>query len=204
MSVIIPLAGENGVAKASMPGAVKRTPPTASSRSHTPLQGRAWWEEGRGHPMVLWNGRLRPGKCLSVPPDRMGSPLFKSCCYCLTVLLTVPHLEDWILTYHWNLYSPFLPQTSLRFLTLSLVVFKAVYSCSGASQVAQWWRICLWLRRHRFDSWVGKIPWRRKWKPTSGFLPGKSHGWRSLVGYSPWGQRRVGYSLASKQQHSCF
>ena len=32
----------------------------------------------------------------------------------------------------------------------------------------------------------GKIPWRRKWQPTPVFLPGKSHGQRSLVGYSPW------------------
>ena len=38
-----------------------------------------------------------------------------------------------------------------------------------------------------FDSWVRKIPWRRKWQPTPVFLPGKSHGWRSLAGYSPWG-----------------
>ena len=29
--------------------------------------------------------------------------------------------------------------------------------------------------------------WRRKWKPTPVFLPGESHGWRSLVGCSPWG-----------------
>ena len=29
-------------------------------------------------------------------------------------------------------------------------------------------------RRHRFDPWVGKIPQRRKWQPTSVFLPGKS------------------------------
>ena len=36
-------------------------------------------------------------------------------------------------------------------------------------------------------SWVGKIPWRRKWHPTPVFLPGKSHGQRSLAGYSPWG-----------------
>ena len=41
----------------------------------------------------------------------------------------------------------------------------------------------------RFDSWVGKIPWRRKWQPTPVFLPGKSHGQRSLVGYSPWGYK---------------
>ena len=36
-----------------------------------------------------------------------------------------------------------------------------------------------------FDSWVGKIPWRRKWQPTPVLLPRKFHGWRSLVGYSP-------------------
>ena len=37
-----------------------------------------------------------------------------------------------------------------------------------------------------FDPWVGKIPWRREWQPTPVFLPGESHGQRSLVGYSPW------------------
>ena len=34
-----------------------------------------------------------------------------------------------------------------------------------------------------FDPWVGKIPWRRKWQSTPVLLPGKSHGWKSLVGY---------------------
>ena len=38
-----------------------------------------------------------------------------------------------------------------------------------------------------FSPWVEKISWRRKWQPTQVFLPGKSHGQRSLVGYSPWG-----------------
>ena len=41
----------------------------------------------------------------------------------------------------------------------------------------------------RFDPWVGKIPWRRKWQPTPVFLPGESHGGRSLVGYSPRGRK---------------
>ena len=41
--------------------------------------------------------------------------------------------------------------------------------------------------RPGFNPWVGKISWRRKWQPTPVFLPGRSHGWRSLVGYSPWG-----------------
>ena len=44
-------------------------------------------------------------------------------------------------------------------------------------------------RRCRFDPWVWKIPWRRKWQPTPVPLPGKSHGQRSLVGYSPWGRK---------------
>ena len=36
---------------------------------------------------------------------------------------------------------------------------------------------------------IGRIPWRRERQPTPVFLPGKSHGWRSLVGYSPWGHK---------------
>ena len=35
----------------------------------------------------------------------------------------------------------------------------------------------------------GRFPWRRKWQPTPVFLPGKPHGWRSLVGYSPWSHK---------------
>ena len=41
----------------------------------------------------------------------------------------------------------------------------------------------------RFNPWVKKIPWRRKWQPTPIPLPGKSHGRRSLVGYNPWGRK---------------
>ena len=40
-------------------------------------------------------------------------------------------------------------------------------------------------KRFRFDPWVRKIPWRKAWQPTPVFLPGESHGQRSLVGYSP-------------------
>ena len=42
---------------------------------------------------------------------------------------------------------------------------------------------------HRFDPWVGKILWRRKWQSTPVFLPGKSHGQTSVAGYGPWGQK---------------
>ena len=40
--------------------------------------------------------------------------------------------------------------------------------------------------RPGFNPCVGKILWSREWQPTPIFLPGESHGQRSLVGYSPW------------------
>ena len=52
-------------------------------------------------------------------------------------------------------------------------------------------------RRHRFDPWVGKIPWGLKWLPTPEFLPGKSHGQSSLLGYSPWDGERVGHDFVN-------
>ena len=63
-------------------------------------------------------------------------------------------------------------------------------------------------RRPRFDPWVGKIPWRSKWQPIPVFLPGKSRGWRSLVGYSPQGHKESNttewlpfHILASKDRY---
>ena len=53
----------------------------------------------------------------------------------------------------------------------------------------RWNSVSLQCRRPRFDPWVGKIPWRRKWQPTAVPLPGKSHGQSSLVGYSPRGRK---------------
>ena len=53
-------------------------------------------------------------------------------------------------------------------------------------------------RRHRFDPWV--VPWRWKWQPTPAFLPGKSHGQRSLVDYSPWGSQRGRHDWPTKWQ----
>ena len=41
-------------------------------------------------------------------------------------------------------------------------------------------------KRHRFDAWVRKIPWRKAWQPTPVFLPGESHRQKNLAGYSLW------------------
>ena len=57
-----------------------------------------------------------------------------------------------------------------------------VWWLSGKESACQF-RRC---QRCGIDPCVGKIPWRRKWQPTPVFLPGESHGQRSLAGYSPW------------------
>ena len=60
-------------------------------------------------------------------------------------------------------------------------------------------------KRRRFDPWVRKILWSKKWQPTSVFLPGKFHGQRSLVGYSPWGCNKLDMTeQLSTQAHMPF
>ena len=54
----------------------------------------------------------------------------------------------------------------------------------------RWQSVCLQCGKPGFDPWVEKILWRRKWQPTPVLLPRKSHGWRTLVGYSPWGGKQ--------------
>ena len=53
-----------------------------------------------------------------------------------------------------------------------------------------------------FDLWAGKNPWRRAWQPTPVFLPGESHGQRSLVGYSPWGHKEL--DTTEVTSHTCI
>ena len=58
------------------------------------------------------------------------------------------------------------------------------------------------LRGCRLDPWVGKIPWRRKWQPTPVFLPAKSHGQRTLVGYRLWDLKDSDTTEVTKQAHT--
>ena len=58
---------------------------------------------------------------------------------------------------------------------------------SGKVSVCQ----CRRHKRLRFESWVRKIPWSKKWQLTPAFSPGESHGQRSLAGYSPWGHKEL-------------
>ena len=104
-----------------------------------------------------------------------------------------PPSNPWPLLCH--LFGPWLKQTCIMICGLP-------WWLSGKESACQ-------CRRCGFDPWVRKIPWRRKWQPTPVFLPGESHGQRSLAGDSPWGQR-VGHDSATKQQfcalwkYTCF
>ena len=77
-------------------------------------------------------------------------------------------------------------QTQLK--QFSTYTYKRVYverGCASGKEPA------LPYRRHGFDPSVRKIPWRRSWQPTPIFLPGESHGQRSLEGYSPQSHKEL-------------
>ena len=68
---------------------------------------------------------------------------------------------------------------------------------AGTSGKELTWK-CRRHKRRRFSPWVGKIPWRRRWQPTPVFLPGESHGQRSLVVYSPWDHKESDMTEATQ------
>ena len=79
-----------------------------------------------------------------------------------------------------------------RIIVKSLVIIKIslfTEMCWLLHVVAQMVKNRPATRRPRFDSWVGKMFWRRAWQPSPVFLPGESHGQGSLAGYSLWGHR---------------
>ena len=73
--------------------------------------------------------------------------------------------------------------------------YQLLWRLGGKASVCQ-------CRRHRFDPWVGKIPWRKKWQSTPVFLPGKSYGQRSLVSYSPWGHKESDMTVRLTHTHT--
>ena len=68
----------------------------------------------------------------------------------------------------------------------SHVLSRTICKSQVTQQVKNLTEVC---RRPRIHPWVGRIPWRREWLPSAVFLPGESHGQRSLVGYSLWGHK---------------
>ena len=85
------------------------------------------------------------------------------------VYIAPTHLTRWA-----SIQEPFLYISSSQYGGASLVTQTIVF---------------LQYRIPRVDLWVGKIPGRREWQPTLGFLPGECHGQRNLVDYSPWNRK---------------
>ena len=80
---------------------------------------------------------------------------------------------------------------------LNSCIYPGTCGTSGKELAYQ----CRRLNNFGFDTWVGKIPWRRAWQPTPIFLPEKSHGQKSLAGYSPWGHKELDMTEATYHHH---
>ena len=116
--------------------------------------------------------------------------------YCTAKWFSCPSIHSlsfslslWLITVYW-IWLPVIYNGTL--FTQVLWSFNGGPGYVRASLVAQWLKKkstsqCWRCKRHRFDPWVGKIPWNRKWQPAPVFLPEKFHGQKSLAVYSPWG-----------------
>ena len=82
---------------------------------------------------------------------------------------------------------------------MGLLRATQVVQCGKAStcQCKRCWRL-------GFDPWVGKIPWRKKWQSIQVFLPGKFHGLRNLVGYSPQSSKKSDISEHTHTRYSQY
>ena len=122
-------------------------------------------------------------------------------------------LVHWFFSSRWVLYSCFYAYLVIFYWMLDIVMETAIAPYSSTLA----WKIPLTeepsglqsMGSQRVDhDWATALSlftlmhWRRKWQPTPVFLPGKSHWQRSLAGYSPWGRRKVGHDLATKQHTS--
>ena len=104
--------------------------------------------------------------------------IFQSCCSTLYFL--------WYKNFYWIKFSVTFGLN--RFLHCFMVltsIWGAPGGASGKEPSCQ----CRRCKRHRFDPWVRKIPWRKAWKSTPVFLLGESHGHRSPVSYISWGRK---------------
>ena len=113
-------------------------------------------------------------------------------------------------TIFWNLkqlhYFTFPPETQMfHFSTTLPHLFLSVlliYSHSSGYKDFLWGsdskESACYEALNGFNPCVKKISWKRELQPTPVFLTGKSHGQKSLVGYSPWSHKRVGHDLEPK------
>ena len=98
-----------------------------------------------------------------------------------------PPKQIWWQTLHSLNIHPFSQDVFIEHLCSSKVFPGGASGKESAS-------LCRRCKRHRFDPWVGKSLWSRKWQPSQEFFPVKFHGQKILWGYSPWGLKESGLS----------
>ena len=103
--------------------------------------------------------------------------------FILKAAFKCPLLRKDVLSYSQTTVTPLLSIPNAYF-PAGLFSIETHKASSWATLVAQLVKICLQRGRHGFESWVGKIPWRRERLPTSVFWPGEFHGL-----YNPWGAK---------------
>ena len=106
--------------------------------------------------------------------------LTRICLWGKTVLIAI--WSKFLCNHSWLIQKDCL---SWYYISLSISSLGFPMWLSGKEPTCQ----CGRQRSRVFGPWVRKISWRRKWQPTPVFLPGESHGQRSLVGYSPRGHK---------------
>ena len=142
---------------------------------------------------VHWLGdAIQPSQPLS-PPSPLAFNLPSIRVFSSELALCIRWPKYWSFSFSISPSSEYSGLISFRIDWLDLLTVQETLWLNGREHICQ-------SRRHGFDLWLGKIPWRRTWQSTPVFLPGKSCGQRSLVGYSPWGSKRVGHNLMTKQQ----
>ena len=119
-------------------------------------------------------------------------------------------IGGWVLYDYCHLGSPVpwivQPISTLTFTPATLFAYSSIHSSISSSfapflllfslesKGLPWWlngkKSTCQSRKHTFNPWIRKIPWRRKWQPTPVFLLGKTHRQRSLAGYSPWDHKK--------------
>ena len=143
--------------------------------------------------------------CLGEASQRLQWVIKSICLLSITCDLNKYHASfgvvqlffKWIQTLlWWTKYKLILKQHSPQRCVLLLRIFSnqgilKTSSFPGGASGKESACQCRRCKRRRSDPWVGKIPWRRAWQSTPVFLPGESHGQRSLASYSPQGRSRT-------------
>ena len=116
----------------------------------------------------------------------------------MTILEVVKSLWKTHCKHSWDMKHTFVDSALQQRMTLD-VTQKLIFPGGTSS-----WKLtcqCRRYRRHKrcwFDPWVVKILLRKAWQPTPVFLPGESHGPRSLAAYSPWGHKVLDMTEATE------